>query len=141
MMPCIFSTPRLSDNSWPARLPDPVDIEKTSEPFRLNVKCKIAYLARSDVWSWHRLANKSLFSVSGLNFGHNYTVLFSLSFTFPSKKYKDFGTIMPVLSMHCTNCCSLSHSLVFLPNSHHPQSDLRHPNMFTFTVIEIIFSF
>ena len=52
MMPCIFSTPRLSDSSVLARpTPRPVDIEKTSEPFRLNVKCKIAYLARPDVWA------------------------------------------------------------------------------------------
>ena len=42
----------------------------------------------------------------GLNFGHNYTVLFFLCLLI-------FSTIMPVLPMLCANCCSLSYSLVF----------------------------
>ena len=42
-------------------------------------------------------------------FGHNYTVLFFLCLLI-------FSTIMPVLPMLCANCCSLSYSLVFLPN-------------------------
>ena len=64
MMPSIFSTPRLSDNSVLARpTPRPVDIEKTSEPFRLNMKCKIAYLARSEQVSGSGISSQSLFSV------------------------------------------------------------------------------
>ena len=91
MMPSIFSTPRLSDNSVLARpTARTVDIEKTSEPFRLNVKCKIAYLARSDVWAEQ---------VSGHGIGLQINPCFqlqdlilvtiSLSYTFPSKKLKN----------------------------------------------------